>query len=113
MYNYNKTLTSTNATTQNCQYNQGNNYRRCIADLQNGPRWSNTDLRECRPKTETTQKLITLNLVSFYFILIIIYYIYIYICTNKNTMIISIFRYRAYLLQVKNVLLQIMNLYKT
>ena len=67
VYIYNKTLTSSNATTQNCRYSKGTSYRRCIADLQNGPRWSNIDLKECRPKTKITQKLLTLNLVSFGF----------------------------------------------
>ena len=67
VYIYNKTLTSSNATTQNCRYSQGINYRRCIADLQNGPRWSNIDLKECRSKMKTTKKLLTLNLVSFLF----------------------------------------------
>ena len=67
IYIYNKALPSSNATTQNCRYSQGTSYRRCIADLQNGPRWSNIDLKECRPKTKTTQKLLTLDLVSFGF----------------------------------------------
>ena len=65
VYIYNKTLTSSKATTQNCRYAEGTSYRRCIADLQNGPRWSDIDLKECLPKMETTQKLLTLNLVSF------------------------------------------------
>ena len=61
-YSYNNSLASSNATTQNCRYNQGVNYRRCIPDLQNGPHWSNADLRECQPKEETTRKLISLSL---------------------------------------------------
>ena len=65
VYAYNNTLASSNSITQDCTYHQGSNYRQCIPDLQNGPRWSEVNLKECQPKTKTTQQLISLDMVSF------------------------------------------------
>ena len=66
-YEFNNTLVSTNIKTA-CLYKNiagvTFNSRKCNADLKIGPTWSDINLKDCLPKTKTTQDLILLNEVS-------------------------------------------------
>ena len=61
IYNYNTSLVFSDPITQKCTYkNQQNtlqNYRQCNTNLEAGAVWSDTNLKECKPFTETTEVL--------------------------------------------------------